>query len=84
MARQRRDERLLKEIAKRLRTIRHQRGLSQDTVLIDTDINVKRIEVGAINISMTTLALLCRYYAIPLEQFFKDIEADINTFKSID
>ncbi len=60
-------------VAKRLKQIREERGLSQTTVYIDTDYNLGRIEVGKTNISISTLAILCKYYEISLEEFFKGI-----------
>lgn len=71
---QRRNEKVLREVAERLRKLRNERGFSQDTVYIDTDVNVKRIEVGSINISLTTLVILCNYYGVTLEEFFRDMD----------
>ena len=68
---QRKNEKMLREVAERLRDLRNRKGISQDTVYIDTDVNVKRIEVGSINISLTTLVILCNYYDITLEDFFR-------------
>ena len=76
MATQRRNEKALRRIAERLRDLRNQKGISQDTVLIDTDVNVKRIEVGSINISLTTLIILCNYYGVTLEEFFKNFKTE--------
>lgn len=70
---QRREVKVLRQVAEKLRDLRNERGLSQDTVYIDTDVNVKRIEVGSINISLTTLIILCKYYDISLEDFFKGV-----------
>lgn len=71
---QRKNEKVLREVAERLRDLRNKRGISQDTVYIDTDVNVKRIEVGSINISLTTLVLLCNYYGVTLEEFFRGMD----------
>lgn len=76
MVTQRRNEKVLREVAERLRDLRNKRGLSQDTVYIDTDVNVKRIEVGSINISLTTLIILCNYYGVTLEEFFKGMKTN--------
>lgn len=71
---QRRNEKVLREVAERLRDLRNKKGLSQDIVYIDTDVNVKRIEVGSINISLTTLVILCNYYGVTLEEFFRGMD----------
>lgn len=75
---QRRNNKVLRQVAEKLRSLRKERGLSQDTVYIDTDINVKRIEVGTINISLTTLTILCNYYGITLEEFFRGMDDSVN------
>ena len=67
------DEKTIMAVAKRLKQIREERGLSQTTVYIDTDYNLGRIEVGKTNISISTLAILCKYYEISLEEFFKGV-----------
>lgn len=57
----------------RLKSIRRAHGLTQENVRFDTDLNIGRIESGRHSISLTTLADLCDYYDISLEDFFKDI-----------
>ena len=64
MKRQRRNEILVKQVVDRLKTVRRERGLTQENV---------RIESGRHSISLTTLADLCDYYNVPLEDFFKKI-----------
>ena len=65
MKRQRRNEILVKQVVDRLKT--------QENVRFDTDLNIGRIESGRHSISLTTLADLCDYYNVPLEDFFKKI-----------
>lgn len=60
-------------VAKRLKQVREQKGLSQETVFIDTDYNIGRLEVGKTNISISTISILCSYYNITLEEFFKGL-----------
>jgi transcriptional regulator with XRE-family HTH domain len=74
MSAERIDEKTIMAVAKRLKQIREERGLSQTTVYIDTDYNLGRIEVRKTNISISTLALLCKYYEISLEEFFKGMK----------
>lgn len=58
-------------VAKRLKEIREAKGLSQESVFIDTDYNIGRIEIGKSNISISTISILCKYYGITLADFFK-------------
>lgn len=76
MVKPRRDTVFLKSVAEKLKQVRKERGLSQRVVYIDTDIHVGRIEQGKRNIALSTLAILCDYYRIPLVDFFKDIPVD--------
>ena len=74
MKRQRRNDILVEQVVERLKSIRRDRGLTQENVRFDTDLNIGRIESGRHSISLTTLADLCDYYGISLEEFFKEIE----------
>ena len=56
MKRQRRNEILVKQVVDRLKTVRRERGLTQENVRFDTDLNIGRIESGRHSISLTTLA----------------------------
>ncbi|MCC8020205.1 MAG: helix-turn-helix domain-containing protein [Rikenellaceae bacterium] len=49
-------------VAKRLKQVRQSKGLSQEEVFLDTDYNIGRLEVGKTNISISTIAILCKYY----------------------
>lgn len=71
---QRKNEILMKDIARRLKELREAKGVSQQFVYIDTDLNIGKIEVGKTNLSMNTLAILCSYYGVTLEEFFRGIE----------
>ncbi|MCC8034700.1 MAG: helix-turn-helix domain-containing protein [Rikenellaceae bacterium] len=71
MGSQKRDDKFIGFIGKKLKELRREKGVSQIEVYIDTNINVKRIEAGTQNISVSTLRALCLYYGIPLEEFFK-------------
>lgn len=74
MKRQRRNEFLVEQVVERLKAVRRERGLTQENVRFDTDLNIGRIESGRHSISLTTLADLCDYYNIPLQEFFKEIQ----------
>lgn len=73
MKRQRRNDILVEQVVERLKSIRRAQGLTQESVRFDTDLNIGRIESGRHSISLTTLADLCDYYNISLEDFFKEI-----------
>lgn len=73
MKRQRRNDILLEQVVNRLKAVRRARGLTQENVRFDTDLNIGRIESGHHSISLTTLADLCDYYGITLEEFFKSV-----------
>lgn len=74
MARERVYDRLLERTAYKLKEIREKKGMSQEQVYYDTKLNIGRIEVGKTNISLTTLAILCDYYGVALDEFFKGIK----------
>lgn len=69
-----RDITLLKAIAGRLRELRAEKGVSQETVYEDTGIHIGKIETEKYNITVSTLAHLCRYYSISLGAFFDQVE----------
>lgn len=74
MKKQRRNEILHERVVERLKEVRKQKGFTQENVRFDLDINISRIEVGQHSITLTTLADLCDYYGITLEEFFKGID----------
>ncbi len=67
------DRELVAEVAKKLRQLREDRGISQDIVDMDIDTNASRIERGMANITISTLSKLCKYYGVSLEEFFRGI-----------
>ncbi len=71
---QRRDDKLLRQIIERLREIRKACRLTQDAVYEDTNVDIGKYEARPANLSITTIAILCKYYEIPLEEFFKGID----------
>lgn len=52
------------------------KGVSQETVYEDTGIHIGKIETEKYNITVSTLARLCRYYGISLGAFFDLIERE--------
>ena len=65
---------LLSKIAQRIKQLREEKGFSQETFYIDTDIHIARIELGKVNITVSTLQDICDYFGITLSDFFKDLK----------
>lgn len=64
---------LIQCIAQRIKELREGIGMSQRLMYYDTEINMGRLETGKENIKITTIAKLCQYFNITLEEFFRDI-----------
>ncbi len=71
-----RDQKLLDKIAARLKDLREERGLSQEKVYNELDIHIARIEVGKVNVSVSTISRLCEYFDITLTEFFEKIDGN--------
>lgn len=50
--------------------------MSQRLMYYDTEINMGRLETGKEDIKITTIAKLCQYFHITLEEFFRDMESE--------
>ena len=74
MAKHNRNDEAIHKIAEKLKMIRKQAGLLQKPVTRETGVNVGDVEAELTNLSITTLARLCRYYGITLTEFFKELE----------
>lgn len=74
MRKQRVHEKAMIAVAKRLKELREAKGVSQISVYIDTDYNLGSLELGKTNMSISTIATLCDYYGVTLEEFFRGIE----------
>lgn len=75
MRNDRSNEILLKRVIDRLIEIRKEKGIKQNDVRFDLhELNIGRIESGKHMISLYTLADLCDYYGVTLEDFFRGIE----------
>jgi len=68
-----RDQELLDKIAARLKGLREEKGLSQEEVYNELDVHIGRIEVGKVNVSISTLSKLCQYFDITLTEFFSEV-----------
>lgn len=73
----RRNDTLIRQITDKLRKIRIQRSLTQEEVSFHTNLNIGRIESGKHSISITTLEILCDFYEISLEEFFKGFDCTL-------
>lgn len=73
MKRQWRNDELISKIARRLKDLRAEKGLSQETVYFHTGIHIGKIETEKYNITVSTLSKLCDYYGVTLEEFFRGI-----------
>ena len=73
----RKDTEFLNSLAQKLKDLRNERGLSQIRVTMDTGVNVSRTESGKRSVSVYSVALLCKYYDISLEDFFKGIDVTV-------
>jgi transcriptional regulator with XRE-family HTH domain len=73
MGKQRKNTILVSKIANRIKQLREEKGISQDSFFIDTDIHIARIESGRSNMTVSTLSAICDYFGITLSDFFKDI-----------
>lgn len=67
---QQKDLNLLLFIAQKLKQLRAEKGVSQQDVLNDTGIHIARIETGRLNVSISTLSELCKYFNTNLSIFF--------------
>lgn len=73
MSKQRINKILVSSIAKHIKQLREDKGISQEVFFIDTDIHIGRIESGNSNITVSTLAAICEYFNVSLVDFFKEI-----------
>lgn len=74
MKKQRINNELLARIVKRIKQLREEKKISQETFYIDTDIHIARIETGRINITVSTLSSICSYLGVSLADFFSEME----------
>jgi transcriptional regulator with XRE-family HTH domain len=69
-----RNKELLNKIVLRIKELRDRKGVSQKDVYLSTDVNIGRLESEKVNITVSTLHILCEYFEITLSEFFKDIK----------
>lgn len=66
-------EAALKALAKRVKELRINKGVSQQDAYNDTGIHFARIEQGKRDINLSTLSKICNYFNQSLSDFFKNI-----------
>ena len=77
----RKDNQFLNDLAERLKALRKKRKLSQMSVTMDTGINIGRVESGKRMLSVYSVAILCSYYGISMEEFFRGIKLTTNPWE---
>lgn len=70
----RRNNELLEKIALRIKELRAENNITQEEFYNDTGINIGRIERAKRDVGVTTLQLICDYFKISLNDFFKKIK----------
>jgi transcriptional regulator with XRE-family HTH domain len=58
------------KLAKQVKKLRKEKGVSQQNAYNDTGIHFARIEQGKRDVSYTTLIKICAYFDISLKDFF--------------
>jgi transcriptional regulator with XRE-family HTH domain len=61
------------EVVHRLQRLRRERGLSLQEVYDATGIHIARLEARKANMTVLTLATLCRHYEVTLADFFRGL-----------
>jgi transcriptional regulator with XRE-family HTH domain len=61
------------EVVNRLQRLRHERGISLLEVYDATGIHIARLEARKANMTVLTLATLCRHYEVTLSDFFRGL-----------
>jgi transcriptional regulator with XRE-family HTH domain len=67
------DLELLQKTAKRIKNLREEKKITQETFYNDTNIHIARLESGKVNMSLCTIHSICKYLNITLSTFFEDL-----------
>jgi transcriptional regulator with XRE-family HTH domain len=65
-------EEALSKLAKRIKNLRHQKGVTQQDAYNDTGIHFARIEQGRRDVNYTTLLRIAGYFDITIEKLLSD------------
>ena len=71
---QRRDEIHLQKIVLRIKELRSIHGHTQEKLKEATGLNISNLETGENFPNLTSIAIICRYYNISLDEFFAPME----------
>jgi transcriptional regulator with XRE-family HTH domain len=74
MPNQYQDKELLDKIILTIKELRKSNNVTLEVFYFDTGIHLARIEQGKTNITVSTLAKICKYFEISLVDFFEKIE----------
>ncbi len=75
MSRERIDHNLLAMVASRVKELRLASKHSQESLSEEkTKLHIGRIETGRYNITLTSISVLCKFFGITVEEFFKGIK----------
>jgi transcriptional regulator with XRE-family HTH domain len=61
------------EVVYRLQLLRREKGYTLQEVYDTTGIHIARIEARRANMTISTLASLCRFYGVTLAEFFRGL-----------
>lgn len=70
---------LLLELIRRLKVLREGKKLTLQEVYDATGVHIGRIESNRLNMTITTLAILCQHYQATLSETLKDIDSQFDT-----
>ncbi|WP_051416502.1 helix-turn-helix domain-containing protein [Asinibacterium sp. OR53] len=68
------DTKLLQKISLVLKQLRETKGLTQEEIFNETNIHIGRIETAKVNVTISTLSTLCKFFDISLSEFIKRVE----------
>ena len=68
------DDKLLLSIALVLKELREDMGVSQQDVYLETNVHIGRIETCKSNPSVSTIAVLLKYFRIKMSEFYIRVE----------
>lgn len=69
-----RDDKLLVRIALVLKDLREDMGVSQEEVYNETNVHIGRIETCRSNSTVSTIAVLMKYFNLRMSEFFQQVE----------
>ncbi|MCU0339320.1 MAG: helix-turn-helix domain-containing protein [Spirosomaceae bacterium] len=64
---------LLQKVALRVKSLREKHGVTQEVFYFDTNIHIGRVETAQVNITISTLDVICQYFNVSLEEFFSEL-----------